>query len=1087
MNFVSKRTGMILSFCCLSCIAACLLPILIGWNYSTDSKIVAYSDNHHYTITLFVGVYFSFSVELIHDIINDLKCFQEYLHRIILLFGVILPTIFSHFFINTSNVNSVLYLLVFYNIRVSVMGYLSLHMIHRTCRPKWIVFMSILIALPRLVSSFRIFVNDMEYYLALGVIELLLVSILGFIFCILCFRWFKYMYRKEELCRDDYHSSFYLIFILSLTTVMVVMSLCLDTISSYANSLLYFAIMEFMFLCAVLSVQVFNWHMKSVQMRLNQKSVTRLEQMLESKRGFVRYFVHEMRTPLNTSLLGMGYLSKSITAISREFGIDCSQCLSIVNDVQLSITNTVEILNETLVYDKVETSSLTLNKSIFFPIQFVQEAMRPFYIQAQEAGIHLTLTIAPKYIADFVSLRMKADRAKATIVIRNMLSNALKFTRKSQIKRVAVYVDCVTETDEIDLVVLPTVNNRNKSISNSQYLEYITTNNTYSIFPKKSTSSSLLQPRLSLMSIQKSAESLWTGIRMQMSSNGSLNKVMANSRSPIMFRVTVKDTGPGISEENQKKLFKEMVQFSPEKLQGGGGSGVGLYTSKLIMDLHGGDLTVFSAGEGHGTIFAMTLPLMREDEEPESNCEDGEEKVGEGKKNIEGTSEKVTSTDNGICGRLLSCLAPTRALPGNRKAIGEALAGDAFARRPNDLFIPAVIAEESVEEGSESQAHVLGRPHDSGKGSSSGKGNSVGLLKSEGSFSSIISSPFIETPPIVIQNSFRSSRHSLLSIHHKNSNLVARQSQQRGSIVSGMLLSLGVSEGSSSNRNSLLMVDEAVNRFTASLGNRGSESSLKRNSDSIFSSHINYCENRESVSSVDPISKIAQEESMKSIIYSPMGTTRNTVDNIGDISSAALFRKRMDSSGSIRLAKINEEKPNPSSIKKTGVTKSTQTDSSYVDDDTRPILPTKCIRTWRETTVLVVDDSALTRRLVGMRMQDMFDVVLEADDGFRAVCIVNSYLARGSRIDVVLIDCNMHIINGPPAAKEMRALGFDGVIFGVTGDSLESDIQDFIDNGANHVLVKPLDIGLLKEQLLDYGRFNESGHWVPTARYQLIE
>jgi len=35
----------------------------------------------------------------------------------------------------------------------------------------------------------------------------------------------------------------------------------------------------------------------------------------------------------------------------------------------------------------------------------------------------------------------------------------------------------------------------------------------------------------------------------------------------------------GCNQENQVKLFKEVIQFSPGKLQGGGGSGLGLYST----------------------------------------------------------------------------------------------------------------------------------------------------------------------------------------------------------------------------------------------------------------------------------------------------------------------------------------------------------------------------------------------------------------------------------------------------------------------------------------------------------------------------
>ena len=63
--------------------------------------------------------------------------------------------------------------------------------------------------------------------------------------------------------------------------------------------------------------------------------------------------------------------------------------------------------------------------------------------------------------------------------------------------------------------------------------------------------------------------------------------------------VVVKDTGAGISIENQKRLFTEIVQFNPEILQAGGGSGLGLWISKGIVDLHDGNIRVYSAGIEH--------------------------------------------------------------------------------------------------------------------------------------------------------------------------------------------------------------------------------------------------------------------------------------------------------------------------------------------------------------------------------------------------------------------------------------------------------------------------------------------------------
>jgi signal transduction histidine kinase len=47
-----------------------------------------------------------------------------------------------------------------------------------------------------------------------------------------------------------------------------------------------------------------------------------------------------------------------------------------------------------------------------------------------------------------------------------------------------------------------------------------------------------------------------------------------------MLRITVVDSGAGISAENQAKLFMNIIQFHPGVLQGGRGSGLGLYISK---------------------------------------------------------------------------------------------------------------------------------------------------------------------------------------------------------------------------------------------------------------------------------------------------------------------------------------------------------------------------------------------------------------------------------------------------------------------------------------------------------------------------
>jgi hypothetical protein len=51
------------------------------------------------------------------------------------------------------------------------------------------------------------------------------------------------------------------------------------------------------------------------------------------------------------------------------------------------------------------------------------------------------------------------------------------------------------------------------------------------------------------------------------------------------------------------------VQFDAQKLQKGQGSGLGLWISQRIVDLHGGRIGCISAGEGNGSTFFIEIPV----------------------------------------------------------------------------------------------------------------------------------------------------------------------------------------------------------------------------------------------------------------------------------------------------------------------------------------------------------------------------------------------------------------------------------------------------------------------------------------------
>jgi two-component system, sensor histidine kinase len=77
--------------------------------------------------------------------------------------------------------------------------------------------------------------------------------------------------------------------------------------------------------------------------------------------------------------------------------------------------------------------------------------------------------------------------------------------------------------------------------------------------------------------------------------------------------ISVTDSGPGLSEEQLCTLFHEGVQFNPNKLQAGQGSGLGLWISKEIVNLHHGQIRAKSDGLGYGATFEVKLPVVLRD------------------------------------------------------------------------------------------------------------------------------------------------------------------------------------------------------------------------------------------------------------------------------------------------------------------------------------------------------------------------------------------------------------------------------------------------------------------------------------------
>lgn len=87
-----------------------------------------------------------------------------------------------------------------------------------------------------------------------------------------------------------------------------------------------------------------------------------------------------------------------------------------------------------------------------------------------------------------------------------------------------------------------------------------------------------------------------------------LASAMSNRPSSIVISVT--DTGPGISEEDQKRLFMPFEQLESALTKKQEGTGLGLHLSKRLVELHGGRIWVESE-PGKGSKFIFMIPVSQ--------------------------------------------------------------------------------------------------------------------------------------------------------------------------------------------------------------------------------------------------------------------------------------------------------------------------------------------------------------------------------------------------------------------------------------------------------------------------------------------
>lgn len=299
-------------------------------------------------------------------------------------------------------------------------------------------------------------------------------------------------FRKiiSQLSTDEYSTLFAIsggiVYVLGFFSTQFSYGGSLRMIDAYtANEILWYYICNNIFLMMV----------EKLPGRLTKWETQKLMNNLETKRSFVRYVSHEIRTPLNTVFLGLDLVEHRLEANS----IDIDAITGMVKELRESCLIATEILNDLLNYEKLDAGIMKLERTMVYPVPFIVKVLHPFHVQAEQKKINLYILRSQieDENSEFKNWKLDIDESKMGQVLRNFVSNALKFTPPSGTVTV------------------------------------------------------------------------------------SITKVVSSDSTPSL-RLEVRDSGHGISKENQRKVFNEIIQFNANTQQGGGGSGLGLWISKFL-------------------------------------------------------------------------------------------------------------------------------------------------------------------------------------------------------------------------------------------------------------------------------------------------------------------------------------------------------------------------------------------------------------------------------------------------------------------------------------------------------------------------
>lgn len=149
------------------------------------------------------------------------------------------------------------------------------------------------------------------------------------------------------------------------------------------------------------------------------QDITKLKEVDKIKSDFVSTVSHEFRTPLTSISMGVGLL---LDGIAGEINGEQKELIEAIKEDGERLKN---LVSDLLDLSRIESGKVQMNIQTHSIKNIVENSLRPFHIQAREKNIAIYMDVREQLS------KVKADYDKISLVITNLVGNAMKFVPKN--------------------------------------------------------------------------------------------------------------------------------------------------------------------------------------------------------------------------------------------------------------------------------------------------------------------------------------------------------------------------------------------------------------------------------------------------------------------------------------------------------------------------------------------------------------------------------------------------------------------------------------------------------------------------------